>query len=210
MSDRRAEQRIWLALAAFILIILGLGVVSLLRDDPDSRLPVLATVPDFALIGTDGEKVSRSDFDGGLWVADFIFTQCAGVCPVLSARMAEIQKQLDDGGIDAKLVSISVDPARDSPQAMRAYSERFGADPERWRFLTGDRAALHQLIGKGFQLAIAERSPEEAEADGGELITHSDRFVLVDRNSRIRGYYHGTDRESVAQLVEDLTSLAER
>ena len=208
MSERRAEQRIWFALTGFIALILGLGVVSLLRGDPVARLPVLKSLPSFDLVGSDEKRVSLSDLDGEVWVADFIFTQCAGVCPVLSARMGELQTVLKERSIDAKLVSISVDPSRDSPEVLAAYSRRFSADPERWLFLTGDRAALHTLIGQGFQLSVAERSPEDAAADGGELITHSDRFVLVDRDGRIRGYYHGTDRDSVAQLIEDLALLA--
>jgi cytochrome oxidase Cu insertion factor (SCO1/SenC/PrrC family) len=76
-------------------------------------------------------------------------------------------------------------------------------------FVTGERAALHQLIGSGFRLSVAERSPEQAR-DGGELITHSDRFVLVDAGGRIRGYYHGTDAEALTALLNDLTLLQAR
>lgn len=210
MEQRRAERRVWLALGGVIAAILVLGVWSLLRGNlAGDALPVIATVPDFSLRSSTGRTVSRADLIGDLWVADFIFTSCAGVCPVLSARMAEVQNELGERGVGARLVSITVDPARDSAEALRAYAERYGADPDVWWFLTGERDALYELIGKGFLLSVAERSPEDAPTgDGHDLITHSDRFVLVDREGRIRGYYHGTERESVDALIDDLETLA--
>ena len=208
MEDGRAARRIWAALAGFIAFVLLLGIASLLRGGrPADRLPVVAALPDFTLISSDGSAVSRADLEGGLWVADFIFTSCAGICPILSSRMAELQRSLSERGIDARLVSISVDPTRDTPEALREYAKRYAADPDRWWFLTGERDALYDLIGKGFLLSVAERTPGAVD-DGGELITHSDRFVLVDRQGRIRGYYHGTDREAVERLVADLEALA--
>jgi len=210
MDQRRAERRVWLALGGVIAAILVLGIGSLLRGrSGGDSLPIIASVPDFHLRSSTGRAVSRADLLGDLWVADFIFTNCAGVCPVLSARMAEVQKALGERSIDARLVSITVDPARDSPEALRAYAERFGADPDVWWFLTGERDELYELIGKGFLLSVAERSPDDAPADDGhDLITHSDRFVLVDREGRIRSYYHGTDRESVEALLDALETLA--
>jgi protein SCO1/2 len=103
-------------------------------------------------------------------------------------------------------VSITVDPANDTPEALRAYAERFGAENGRWLFVTGERTALHSLIGEGFHLAVAERAESE-NTDGEGLITHSDRFVLVDRDLQIRGYYHGTEQESVQQLLRDIEAL---
>jgi protein SCO1 len=209
MEDGRAARRIWAALAGFIAFVLVLGIASLLRGGrPADRLPVVATLPDFTLVGSDGDAVSRADLEGGLWVADFIFTSCAGICPILSSRMAELQKILSERDIDARLVSISVDPANDTPEALREYAKRYAADPDRWWFLTGERDALYELIGKGFLLSVAERTPGAVD-DGGELITHSDRFVLVDRQARIRGYYHGTESESVRRLLEDIEGLVE-
>ncbi len=208
MNHRWLERGIWLALAGVIGASLVLGARSLWRRDAASTaLPIHATLPDFELTASNGAAVDRAGLTGQVWVADFIFTNCAGVCPVLSARMAEVQRTLAARDIDAKLISISVDPARDTPQKLSAYAERFAADPRRWWFLTGEREALYDLIGKGFKLSVAERSPEEAGA-GGDLITHSDRFVLVDRRSRIRGYYHGTEPESVRALIEDVARLS--
>jgi len=204
VQEGRTERGIWIALTGFVALILAIGVWSLWSGG--EKLPVIAEVPPFELVDSSGKQVRRSDFDGDLWVADFIFTSCAGVCPILSSRMADVQRRLEERGLDVRLVSISVDPARDTPPALAAYAERYGADPERWTFLTGERDALYELIGKGFLLSVSERSPEEA-GDSGDLITHSDRFVLVDRQGRIRGYYHGLEEEDVDRLLRDLESF---
>ena len=169
-------------------------------------LPVLGRIPDFALVDSNGQPLSQAQLAGGLWIADFIFTKCPGICPVLSAQMAKLQRALPREASALRLVSFSVDPANDTPAALRAYAERFGAEPGRWLFVTGNRDALHTLIGDGFHLAVAERA-ESANTDGEGLITHSDRFVLVDRDLQIRGYYHGTDQESVQQLLRDINEL---
>ncbi len=210
MNDGRAERRIWLALAGVIVAILVFGLVSWQRGGRAAEdLPILYTVPDFSLLSSGGGVVSRADLAGDIWIADFIFTSCAGVCPILSARMAEVQKVLGERKIKARLVSISVDPARDTVPVLRDYAARYAADPDVWWFLTGERDELYELIGKGFRLSVAERSPDDAGADDGhDLITHSDRFVLVDGQGRIRGYYHGTERESVDALIEDLEKLS--
>jgi protein SCO1/2 len=178
------------------------GVVS-----TETGLPALGRVPDFSLVDSHGQPLSQAQLSGGVWVADFIFTHCPGVCPTLSAQMAKLQHTLPQvGGEPVRLVSFSVDPANDTPEVLRAYAERFGAEQGRWLFVTGERDALYTLIGKGFHLAVADR-PEGANTDGEGLITHSDRFVLIDPDLQIRGYYHGTDPESVQKLLRDLKQL---
>ncbi len=172
-----------------------------------SDLPVLGRVPDFTLVGSNGEPLSQTQLAGGVWVADFIFTRCPSLCPILSGRMARVQQELaGKTGANVRLVSFSVDPSNDTPEVLRAYADRFHADRDRWLFVTGDRAALYALIGDGFRLAVADR-PQSQNTDGEGLITHSDRFVLVDRELQIRGYYHGTDDTSIQQLLRDITTL---
>ena len=205
MSQLR-ERWIWGALAAVVTAVVAAGVSSLLFPRADSDLPVLGEVPAFSLAERSGRRVTEAELAGRPWVADFIFTQCAGVCPVLSGRMAALQRALEDAEDPARLVSFSVDPARDSPAVLRSYAQRFRADPERWLFLTGDRPQLYGLIGEGFRLSVAERAPDEAD-DSSDLITHSDRFVLVDRDLQIRGYYHGTEEDVVGRVMADLQRL---
>lgn len=160
-------------------------------------------VPDFTLVERDGSRVGLADLEGRYWVADFIFTRCNGICPILTKRMASLARKLPDD--DIRFVSFSVDPSFDTPEVLESYAAASGVETARWLFLTGPREQIHRLVGEGFRLNVAERSPEAA--DDGELITHSDRFVLVDPTGTIRGYYHGTDEESVERLVEDLRRL---
>jgi protein SCO1/2 len=170
-------------------------------------LPVLGKVPPFTLVASNGTPLSQANLEGGMWVADFIFTNCPSICPRLSAQMAKLRKVLPQEGADAvRLVSFSVDPANDTPDVLRGYADRFHADADSWLFVTGNRETLHALIAQGFHLAVAERA-EDQNLDGEGLITHSDRFVLVDRNLQIRGYYHGTDDDAIEQLSRDVRAL---
>jgi len=172
-----------------------------------AALPVLGTVPAFTLMADSGQPISASDLAGHVWVADFVFTRCQGICPALTTHMKRVQTTLEGGDARAvRLVSFSVDPLHDTPPVLRAYAERFGANPERWQFVTGDRAALYALIQDGFMLAVVPQ-PEGREPGAGELITHSDRFVLVDGSLQIRGYYHGTDAADVDRLLADIHTL---
>jgi protein SCO1 len=134
-------------------------------------------------------------------VADFIFTRCPDVCPVLTARMRDLQKTLDANRADVTLVSISVDPGHDTPEILRDYATQHGAGPG-WHFVTGPRDALAALLRDGFHVAFADDGPETGP------ITHSDRFVLVDADLRIRGYYHGSDPADLERLADDARHLA--
>jgi protein SCO1/2 len=208
VSHQRAARRgalLTVAMGVAILVTAATWAAFRWGVEPQPPLPVLGGVPSFTLVGSDGQPVAETSLAGTVWVADFIFTQCPGMCPVLSAQMARVQKAL---GPDSRvrLVSFSVDPANDSPEVLRAYGTRFGADPQRWLFLTGKRDDLFRVIQDGFRLAVAERSEAEA-TDGEGLITHSDRFVLVDRSLQIRGYYHGMDDADVERLLQDIDRL---
>jgi protein SCO1/2 len=207
-ADAHTERLVW---AALILTLAGIAVAGgwrlLSGRAGSSALPVYGTVPAFALVERSGKTVTAGDLAGRVWVADFIFTDCHGMCPGLSTTLAALLQHLAARGETAvTAVSFTVDPTRDDPATLRRYAERFGADPARWLFLTGERAAVEQLVRDGFHLSIAELPPGERERSP-EPITHSDRFVLVDGELRIRGYYHGTDAESVAKLERDLALL---
>lgn len=169
--------------------------------------PDLGIVPEFALTERSGRTVRRVDLDGGPWIADFVFTRCTGMCPALSSRMAALRRRIADAGLRARLVSFSVDPAHDTPEVLRDYARHVGAEGDEWWFVTGSRDALYDLIGNGFRLSVSERSPTAVAAEGGELIAHTDRFVLVDGAGHIRGYYHGLDADMPDALVRDLAAL---
>lgn len=161
-------------------------------------LPVLWDAPDFTLTERDGRTVTRADLLGRVWVADFIFTSCGGQCPAMSAKLAELQ----DGYAGASFISFCVDPERDTPERMKEHAERYGADPKRWWFVTGERTVLWKVAGEGFRLSVVDNP-----GDTREPISHSPRFVLIDREGRVRGTYQSTEDESMRQLREDLLRL---
>jgi len=196
---------LWIGVIAVAAIVgVTLGVKRLARDGgPPPRLPVYGQVPDFRLMERSGQSVTLSDLRGQIWIADFIFTRCPGPCPLMSARMAGLQQPLAERA-DVRLVSITVDPEYDTPQVLREYADRFRAGPS-WLFLTGNKAAIFKLAQQGFHLA-AQDNPDAASLDQGPII-HSTRFVLVDRQAQIRGYYDSTDKESMQRLLLDVEQL---
>lgn len=165
-----------------------------------SELPVMRQLPAFSMIDQNENAVSLESLEGNVWVADFIFTRCANPCPLMTRNMADMQQQLSDvPGV--RFVSFTLDPEYDTPKRLGNYADLYGANGEQWHFLTGAREeAVYDLALKGFALTA-----EEAVA--GRPIIHSQRFVLVDRQGRIRQYYQGEDPASKPRIVEDVKGL---
>jgi cytochrome oxidase Cu insertion factor (SCO1/SenC/PrrC family) len=161
-------------------------------------------VGDFALTERSGRVVQRTDLEGKVWVACFVFTCCSGPCPQISGTMAELHQEMASEK-DVRLVTFTVDPDRDTPPVLRQYAERYGADSERWLFLTGNRQTLYPLIEKSFLLAVHQN--EGAARMPGNEVTHSTRLVLVDRRGHIRGYYDGRRFDEQGNPVNDLPRL---
>lgn len=166
------------------------------------QIPVVRAVPDFALTERSGKTVQLSDLRGKVWIADFVFTRCAGPCPLMTARMAKLQQSLKDA-TDVRLVSFSVDPDRDTPQVLTEYAKNFEADPSRWLFLTGNKAAVYELANKGFLISAVENIKQARPPDEGPIL-HSTKFVLVDRKANIRGYYDGIETNGFDRLLRDV------
>jgi protein SCO1 len=165
-------------------------------DSPDSIPPVMYSVPSFKLIDQDAQSSTSDQLLGHPWVADFIFTTCASLCPTMSAHMADLQTQLP---ADVKLVSFSVDPVHDNPAALKQYGERYHAIPGRWIFLTGDEKSQDEVI-RGMKLGFVP-------AQDGNPIAHDEHFVLVDAKGNIRGFYDSFVPERLEQLVRDARLL---
>jgi len=155
-------------------------------------LPVLGQVPPFSLTAETGQPFDSKTLDGKVWVADLIYTTCPGPCPRMSSLMRQVQ-QLSSTIPDVRLVSFTVDPEHDTPAVLAQYAVRYRAQPERWRFLTGPREELNHLARDAFKLNTVDGS-----------LAHSTRLVLLDRQSRIRGYYSTSDNDPVRQLVLDI------
>lgn len=170
-------------------------------------LPSFASVPPFALTAQDGREVTSGDFQGRVWIADFVFTNCPGPCPMLTSHMAGVQKLLVERSLDVPLVSFSVDPETDTPEVLTEYGKTFGADFTRWTFLTGEKQKIYDLILHGFLLAVSDGAVSSEYSAGPGIITHSTRFALVDQNGEVRGYYHGEEPTVAAEIVADAERL---
>jgi protein SCO1/2 len=165
--------------------------------------PEYRALPDFALtaVTVDGTSpLDRRALAGRVWVADFVYTTCAGPCPLLSAHMQALQKRLPKS---IGLLSFTVDPDHDSPEVLTVYARGFGADPQRWLFVTGDKPALIKLFRDGFQISAVESK----DAPQGQNVAHTTKFVLLDSESRIRAYYDGDDPASIDRLAADAAAL---
>jgi len=171
---------------SFLLCLLIAGCAS------HKPLPHLGEVPDFQLTDQAGKPFDRAALSGRVWVADFIYTTCPGPCPRMSSHMGRIQKATLPS---VRLISFTVDPVTDTPEVLSAYGRKFGADPARWTFLTGDKARIEFLNHDGFKL--------------GTGLDHSTRFVLVDKKGRIRGYYGIADGDPVEKISADAARLQE-
>jgi protein SCO1/2 len=158
------------------------------------------TIPLAELISQDGKKYSTAYCHGKISVADFFFASCAGTCPRMTTQLTRVQKAFA-GNPDFKIISYSVDPARDSAQALMEYAKRFHADTAQWKFITGPKKTLYDLARYGYYLPV-----EPGSGDSEDFI-HSEQLILVDRQSHIRGYYSGTDSASVDNLIVDIKTL---
>jgi protein SCO1 len=193
-----------LALAAALLLAAGaVAAVGVRARGRGPAPPRLGALPGFQLTERSGRPLSLADLRGRPWVADFIFTQCGGACPAMTARMARLRRELPS---DVPFVSFTVDPAHDTPEVLSRYAATFHAD-ESWRFVTGGQKDLYELSVGGFKLAAMEVPAGERTAGGDGPFLHSSKFVLVDAEGVIRGYYDSTDEEALRTLRADAAAV---
>jgi protein SCO1/2 len=157
-------------------------------------LPTYGMVSDFSLTDQTGAAFSSKALEKHVWVADFIYTTCPGPCPRMSSQLHQLQAGL--GHSDLRLVSFTVDPQHDTPAVLTAYGKHFEADPAKWSFLTGDVATINHLSRDVFRLSSVDGTLE-----------HSTRFVLVDGQARIRGFYSSLDKGVMPNLLADTKRL---
>ena len=255
------QRLLWGGLVAVMIVVTAAGVWSLRKNgremradsvvfDPD--LPVYYTLPDFQLLERSGRAFGLSDLRRKVWVANLFFAHCTDTCPLETAEMAKLQAEFA-GEPEFRLVSISVDPERDTPQVLARYADQNGADSGRWLFLTGHKETIFRLAREGFKLSVedaptertaprepayeprqgehrgrpepAKRGADRSNPQGkvlrdmlGPTIVwahhveaegpiHSARFVLVDRQARIRGYFASGDAEALQGLRQAITRV---
>ncbi len=196
-------SNVWKATLLLIPLVIA-GMLFWLRQTEvhqlrNRHLGSYGTVPPFTLVSEKGEQFGSAQLQGKIWIADFIFTNCQGPCPIISTRMAEMQRPLQNTGVH--FVSVSVDPERDTPAVLRDYAEKVKAQPARWDFLTGSKSAIYDLTRHGFKLGISDGKEEIGQP------VHSTRMVLVDRHGTIRGYYDALAADGVTKILADTNHL---
>jgi protein SCO1/2 len=183
----------------FLALVMATPVIRSALPPPVPLPPVLGTVPQFRLVDQNGAPFGPERLAGRVWIADFVFTRCPDVCPRMTERLVGVQRAL---GNRADLVSVSVDPAYDTPERLTAFARDHGATSPSWHFLTGDSRQIQDAVLRGFQIAFSRDSDDIAS------ITHGVHVVLVDARGRIRGYYDSNDPDAMERLVTDARRLA--
>ncbi len=158
------------------------------------------TIADFSLINQNGETVTQEDYRNKIYVADFFFTTCPTICPIMTKNMADIQSEILDDE-EVLLLSHSVTPDIDSVAQLKKYALEKGVLDNKWNLVTGDKKQIYELARKSY-LAV------KTDGDGGPYdMIHTENFILVDKEKRIRGTYDGTNPEEIQELLEDLKIL---
>lgn len=184
-------------MASWFWIASGLSILALVGCTASAGLPSYGVVNDFVLTDQANQPFqSATALKGKIWIADFIFTNCPGPCPRMSAQMRKVDDALR-AIQDIRFVSFTVDPARDTPEVLAKYAAHYDAEPGRWYFLTGPQASLNTLARNNFMLGDVN----------GDL-QHSTRFALIDRQSRIRGYYLTSEDDAIPRLIADAKRIS--
>ena len=201
--SRLLEWLVWGGLALITAAVAAFFILSKSRSS--APLPTYGQVSPFSLTNQNGQPVTRETLRGKIWIADIIFTRCPTQCLKMSRQMSELEKELPaDRSI--KLVSLTADPAFDTPPVLKKYAARFGANDDRWQFLTGDKPAVYGLALDGLKLSVMEKTPGDRESIN-DLFIHSTKFVLVDRQGRLRAWFDGDNPQSKPELLRALGGL---
>ncbi|MFM8470541.1 MAG: SCO family protein [Limisphaerales bacterium] len=183
----------WVVWGGIVFVILAI-VAAYLRERqraPSAKLPVIAQVAYFTLTNQLDRPVRLADLRGQVWVADIIFTRCPGPCATMTKRMGELQAALPTNA-PVRLISLTTDPAHDTPRTLAGYAERFGADANRWQFLTGQKADLVKLAVNSLKLTVLD-TEEAKRTSPNDLFIHSTIFVVVDKQGRLRAAFESLD-----------------
>ena len=157
------------------------------------------TISDFKLVNQNGDTITNEDYQNKIYVADFFFTTCVTICPIMTDHMVKIQEALKEDQ-EVLLLSHSVTPEIDTVAQLKRYAEEKGVDDSRWNLVTGDKRAIYELARKSY---LAAKDVPYNKYD----LVHTENFVLVDKKRRIRGFYDGTDPEAIDELLEDIQIL---
>ena len=171
-----------------------------LVDDSVKHISRNHRISDFNLTNQNGEAVTKEDFEGKIYVADFFFTRCQTICPIMTVNMRDLQEEFKNDP-DVKFLSHSVTPVMDSVPVLRAYADKNEAIDGIWEITTGDKKHIYDLARKSY-FAVLD------EGDGGDQdFIHTEQFILVDKKGQIRGFYDGTEKEEMQRIIDDISIL---
>ena len=189
-------------------------------SDTEKRLPILGerepvekvvdgktitdtiyqTIPAFNFVNQDSAIVTEKDFEGKVYVADFFFTSCTSICPIMHRNMLKVYNEFKDNG-EVGILSHTIDFKYDTPSRLKSYAEKLGIEGNQWQFVKGTKDSVYTLAEKSYLVAVSEDS---TATDG---FIHQGWFILVDKQKRLRGAYDGTKEEQVDQLIQDMKTL---
>ena len=201
MKSSSHQKQYWTVGLAFIVLAFSGYRVWDSRHSDKFQTNVMQA-PDFSFQDQSGRVFSSSELKGKVWVVDFIFAHCAGSCPLLSQQMKKLQTEWK-GNQDLKLVTLTVDPERDTVKTLKTYADDLKADENQWVFLTGPKPDLYKVIREGFKVTAM---PNEEKIPGYDFI-HSTRLILVDAKGVVRGLYDGEQDEDLKKLNQDVRFL---
>jgi protein SCO1/2 len=215
--NKPAQKIEWLVWSGLVLTIAVIGVAfafSRLRAQT-IPLPVIGQLPEFHLTNQDNQPITLASLRGQVWVADIIFSRCPASCATMTRRLAELQSALPKNSA-VRLVSFTSDPEYDTPDILKKFALRFGADSNRWQFVTGNKPEIRGLAVNDFKFVVMETKPADRTVPD-DLFIHSTYYVLVDQQGRVRGwndkegslhaYFESTEPDSVAQLLPAIKQL---
>ena len=193
-----------LIFSIFLLILISSGIWTWIwlksnQSGNGKSLPAYATLSDFSLVDQNNDPISLKTFNGKIWIADFIFNRSYVTCTILSSHMQRMQGMLSHSP-EVVLVSFSVDPEYDTPEVLAKYASTFGAEKDKWFFLTGDREVIFDIARSSLKLSV------ESETEIAPII-HSTRFVLIDETGGLRGYYDSNEDGFMNELISDVRIL---
>jgi protein SCO1/2 len=208
--NRKKHTTFLISITLITIPVLAFAVVTMLQNKY-KKLPVYNStlntnkedntphfIQTFNLINQDGKNFSEADVSSKIYVADFFFTSCLSVCPKMTNNLKYVQNAFKNDNRIA-IISFTVDPETDTVQRLKWYANHFGLNTTNWNFLTGNKKEIYRLARESFYVSASD-------GDAGDFI-HSDKLVLVDKEKQIRGYYTGTDKNAVKQLIHDIKKL---
>lgn len=208
MSKDKSKIILLWSLFAILLMSIPIGVWFQNKNAPQSP-PNLSSIPEFELRDQLDQSFSRNDLKQKIWVANFIFTSCAHTCPRLTEKMEKLGNTLKEKNLDEiQFLSFTVDPQNDTPERLLEYSQNYNANPKRWKFLTGDSKSIENTVINGFKISLGKVTSKE-NPHIFEII-HGDRFVLIDQNQNIRGYFDvsNSDNDEFKEIITAIQYLA--